>query len=163
MKKPSYMNQRYFKLVLLVLWTGGSSAFANIELVRVWPGYRDAASFTSASEYFQGPAAKSELTAQRTTPDQRAGYYWLVRTKSDSSLAGTAIRLEVTRQGSTKPRLYEFKFDIARGNHAVPFGLTGPDWPDPAEVPIAWRLTIISPDGSSLASQSSFLWQDPVR
>ena len=163
MQKPSYMNQRSFQLILLALWAGVSSAFANLELVRVWPGYRDAASFTSASEYFQGPAAKSELTAQRTAPDQRAGYYWLVRTKSDSSLAGTIIRLEVTRQGSTEPQLHEFKFDIARGNHAVPLGLTGPNWPDPTEVPIAWRLTIISADGSALAAQSSFLWQDPNR
>lgn len=163
MNVPSYMNQRRFNLVLLALWAGVSSTFANLELVRVWPGYRDAASFTSASEYFRGPAAQSELTAQRTAPDQRAGYYWLVRTKSNASHAGTKIRLEVTRQGSTEPQLHEFTFDIARGNHAAPFGLTGPDWPDPTEVPIAWRLTVISSDGSFLASQSSFLWQDPNR
>ncbi|MBT5900842.1 MAG: hypothetical protein HOH58_01895 [Opitutaceae bacterium] len=160
---PSYMNQSRFKLVLLAMWTGASSVFADLELVRVWPGYRDAASFTSASEYFQGPAAKAELTVRRTSPEHRAGYYWLVRTKTDTTVAGAKIRLEVTRQGDTEPQLHEFDLDLNRGNHAVPIGLTGLDWPDPAEVPIAWRLTVLSDDGSSLASQSSFLWQDPNR
>lgn len=148
-------------MVLLALCSGAITAAVEIELVRVWPAYRDAASFTSASEYFQGPAAKSELAAQRTSAEDREGYYWLVRTKTDAALTGVTVHLEVTRRGSTKPQLHEFTLNVARGNHAVPFGLTGPDWPDPTEIPVAWRLTLISSDGSALASKTSFLWQDP--
>ena len=46
------MNLLRLITLVLALGLGASSAFAELELVRIWPGYRDAASFTSASEYF---------------------------------------------------------------------------------------------------------------
>lgn len=158
------MNIPRLITVILALGIGlTATAAADIELVRVWPGYRDAASFTSASEYFDGPAAKSHLIAQRSQPNHRAGYYWLVRTKSSTSISQAKVRLEVTRRGTTQAESYEFAVDIARGSHAVPIGLTGSDWASPEDVPVAWRLTIQTPEGAPLATQSSFLWQDTNR
>ncbi len=133
---------------------------AELDIVRVWPGYREATSFTSASEYFGGPAAKSDRLARRTQPAERAGYYWLVRTKSDSARNAATARLEVTREGSTEPNTYELSWDIRAGKNAVSFGVTGTDWADPSEVPIAWRITLFSSDGTQLASSTSFLWKD---
>ncbi|GAB5562056.1 MAG: hypothetical protein SynsKO_37030 [Synoicihabitans sp.] len=144
----------------VIILATGSPLIADLELVRVWPGYREAASFTAATEYFGGPAAKSNQAARRTQPQERAGYYWLVRTKSDTGYGAASALLEVTRAGSTQPISYEFSWDIPAGNHAVPLGITGADWANSDEVPIAWRLTIFSSQGTQLASSQSFLWQN---
>lgn len=153
------MNLPRLITLVLTLGLGVSTAFAELELVRVWPGYRDAASFTSASEYFQGAAAKSNQLAKRSQPEARDGYYWLIRSKTPVAISAAKIRLEVTRTGSTEPSVYEFDADLASGSHAIPVGLTGSDWVDATEVPVAWRLTIFSREGSTLATKSSFLWQ----
>lgn len=157
------MNFARLILIVAALSAGITTASAAVELVRVWPGYRDAASFTAAREYFGGPAAAENQVAQRTQPTERAGYYWLVRTKTPTPVVGATLRLEVTRAESTTPTIHEFTVDLAAGSHALPVGLTGTDWSDSGEVPVAWRLTLISSRGSTLVEATSFLWQNPSR
>jgi len=138
------------------------SLIADVELPRVWPAYRSAESFTAIGEYFGRPGSAINQAALRTQPDAREGYYWLTRTKSDLPHPGSNVRLEVTRQGSTEPIPYDFAWDVPAGRNAVFVGLTGNDWTDSTEAPVAWRLTVIAADGTILASTHSFLWdQNP--
>lgn len=133
-------------------------ALAQVEWVRVWPGYRTAESFTTLAEYFGGKPSSANRTALRSQPDDRAGYYWLARIKTDRDHPDSVVRLEVTRRGSMDPAVYAFDWQVPSGNHPILVGLTGRDWTDPAEVPLAWRITLIDADGTLLTSTHSFLW-----
>ena len=144
--------------MLFGLWV--IPATAKVEFVRIWPGYRSAESLTSITEYFGGAGAKIHQSALRSTPADRRGYYWLARAKSDETLTGALFRLEVVRAGAIAPQVHEFTTTLKAGSHAVPIGITGPDWDDPDEVPVAWRITLISAQGESLAVSTSYLWQN---
>ena len=156
-----FMKRLPLSILAITLVAGVLPLAAEIDLVRVWPGYREAKSFNSVSEFFGGNSAKSNQLAQRTQHTERAGYYWLVRTKADTAYSSAKARLEVARTDSTEPVAYEFEWETPKGGHAVSLGVTGTDWPDPTEVPIAWRLTLLSPDGIQRATTTSYLWQDP--
>ena len=60
---------------------------AGLEIVRVFTGWRDAASFQSMSEYLDGGENTGGVTVLRTRPAERAGFYWLVRLKNDGPAA----------------------------------------------------------------------------
>ena len=144
---------------LLILAAGPFSAAAQeVTLDRVWPGYRDAASFTRLGEYFGAGPDATNHAALRTQPEARAGYYWLLRTASASAQPGCTLTLEVRRAGRITAETHTFKVNLPAGSHPFHAGLTGADWPDPAELPVAWRLSLHSPDANLLASAQSFLW-----
>ncbi len=133
----------------------------SVQLVRVWPGYRDAASFTRLGEYFGAAPDAANQSALRSQPAARDGYYWLVRTQTPRAHPGATLSLKVMRAGAAAPELHRFTLDVPAGSHALQAGLTGRDWPDPAERPVAWQLTLTAADGSALAATQSFLWADP--
>jgi hypothetical protein len=138
----------------------GSAVHAqDVSFQRVWPNYREAASFTRLREYFGGSPDATNRAALRTQPDRRTGYYWLVRTAASADLPDCTLRLELHRTGQTDISIHAFPFSVSAGSHVVNVGLTGTDWTDPAERPVAWQLTLLSPSGSPLATEQSFLWQ----
>ncbi len=129
-----------------------------VHLVRVWPGYRDAASFTRVGEYFGAAPDALNRAALRSQPDARQGFYWLIRTDAASAQPGATLTLLVMRAGATAPERHSFAIDLPAGQHVLQAGLTGSDWPDAAERPVAWHLEISSSDGTPLATDQSFLW-----
>lgn len=137
-----------------------SSLWSQVELVRVWPGYRTAQSFTSLREYFGAPHGAKTSRALRSDPTARAGYYWLVRAKSPDALPHVTVRLHVTRAGDTIPEVHDFTTALPAGSQAFHVGLTGADWPDGEEIPVAWQIQLLRPDGTPLATSTSFLWHD---
>ena len=147
------------KTLCLMVLLGCSVQAQNVTFERVWPSYRDAASFTRVLEYFGGSPDTTNRDAVRSQPDQRAGYYWLVRTHATTALADCTVQIKVHRVGTTAPATHTFPFPVSSGSHAINVGLTGTDWSDPTERPIAWQLTLLSPSNSVLATQQSFLWQ----
>lgn len=150
--------RKAFTALLLCILGPLLSAASGVELIRVWPGYRDAASFTRLGEYFgAGPDALNRA-ALRTQPDARQGYYWLIRTDAADAQPGVTLTLQVMRAGATAPERHTFAIDLPAGQHVLQAGLTGSDWPDAAERPVAWHLEISSSDGTPLATDQSFLW-----
>ncbi|MFX3681313.1 MAG: hypothetical protein ACN6I3_00155 [bacterium] len=133
---------------------------ADVNLKRVWPVYRTAESFTTIAEYFGREAEGGKTPALRTQPDHREGYYWLTRVNTDIAYPGSVIQLQVTRQSSTDPATHTFDWDVPSGSNAIFLGLTGSDWTDPLETPIAWRLTLMDANGDILTSAHSFLWNE---
>lgn len=148
--------------LLLALATCTFSSGADVTMQRVWPGYRTAESFTTLSDYFGGATSTTNQHALRTHPETREGFYWLTRFKSATLFQGSTVRVEVTRQGNTDPLIFDFDWDVPTGSNAIYIGLTGDDWADANEVPIAWRLSLIGPGGDLLTSSQSFLWDHPT-
>ena len=146
----------------LIVSSGPALRAQDVELQRVWPSYRDAASFTRLSEYFGGSPDAANRDALRTHPEARAGYYWLIRTVSATDLAGCSFQLRLQRDGQPDSTVHTFPYNLTAGSHAVNLGLTGADWPDSAERPLAWQLSLIAPNGTPLVSEQSFLWQQPT-
>ena len=149
-------------LLLFLLTLPPTLHAADLKLVRVWPGYRTADSFSRISEYFSGQENTSGQTVVRSQGTARDGYYFLVRTETAAAVAGARVEVQVLLAGVEKPRTFTFPADVPAGSHVTLAGLTGPDWPGEKTQPVAWHVAILAPDGTVLASEQSFLWSLPT-
>lgn len=138
------------------------SASTEIRIVRVWPEYRAAESFTRIVEFFGGKESAPE-TIIRTQTEARAGYYFLTRFDSAAEAAGAIIALEYIVPGDDRARLHFLPVDLPRGSHAFLVGVTGSDWPAAEISPTAWRLRVLDASGAELAREQSFLWSLPAQ
>lgn len=148
-------------LPLLLLVTAPMFA-AEVSLVRVWPEYREAASFKRIAEYFGGTEARRGQTILRTRPEQRDGYYFLTRIKSAAATPGAMLVVQAIRPGNSEAEVHFFPADLPRGSHAFLVGLTGEDWPAGEQNPLAWQVRVLGADGTELAREQSFLWEQPA-
>jgi hypothetical protein len=141
-----------------------SAGAAEIEFVRVWPGWRDAESFERISEYFDGRENTGGEVVLRTHADQRAGFYFLVRVANAGSAKPDAhFVLQVILPSNPEPRSLTFPADVPARSKVFELGLTGPDWPSPDVHPVAWKLELRSAEDQVLASAQSFLWEKPAK
>jgi hypothetical protein len=146
-------------LVLAPLFAS-SAARSEVKVVRVWPEYRHADSFTRIAEYFGGTEKRPELVV-RSQPDSRDGYYFLARFQTAEPLPGCILAVEYVMPGEDQPRVQFFPTDLPKGSRAVLAGLTGSDWPGATTAPTAWRLRLLGPAGTEIAREQSFLWSLP--
>jgi len=143
--------------LLATLLVSALALNATPEIVRVWGDYVPASNFDRISEYFGAPESHPGRAIARTRPDARSGYYFLVRlSKADSMPAGSRWRLELLRKGERQPAVHEFPATASASVNQL--GLTGEDWKDSREVPIAWKISLLGPDGTTVLSRQSFLW-----
>lgn len=138
-------------------------AAAEVRVVRVFTGWRDAGSFKRISEYFTGRENTGGEIVLRTQPAARGGYYFLVRTDNDGPAREIRFRLEVVTPGATEPRHFEFAARLPAGTQVYQLGLTGSDWAASTISPMAWKLELIDAAGQPLALEKSYLWEKPVR
>ena len=150
-------------LVALFVLSFQVSAVANeLRFVRTWPGYRTAESFMRVSEYFSGRENTAGQTFLRTRPDERAGYYFLTRIRNKgTTLENKKLQLQIITSRSPRPTSYAYDVSIPKGEHVFQVGLTGTDWPDEAEHPVAWHLAVLDSSGATLIEDQSFLWSKP--
>ena len=59
----------------LLLGSAGLVRAAEVEFVRVWPGWRDSQSFERISEYFTGQENTGSQVVLRSHPEIRPGFY----------------------------------------------------------------------------------------
>jgi hypothetical protein len=157
-----FLNHLLTLVFVVALFCAGSARAADVMFVRVWPGYRDAASFERMSEYLTGRENTGGQTVLRTQPAQRAGFYFLVRLKNaGDAVDGATFELSVITPASATPRMLTFPTDLPAGEHVFDCGLTGADWPDAKMHPVAWKLVVRAPGGAKLASEQSFMWAKP--
>lgn len=135
---------------------------SEVRVVRVWPSYRAKESFMRISEYFTGRESTGNEEILRTQPATRDGYYFLARLKNTgAALPQAKVELEVITPLSPAAKTYTFTAPLPSGSHVLDVGLTGSDWPGPKTQPVAWRLRVLSPEGSELAQAQSYLWSLP--
>ena len=149
-------------LLILLMFAAASAAAAEVTIVRVFTGWRDAASFKRISEYFTGRENTRGETVLRTQPGQRAGYYFLVRAANPGAPVAVKISLQVILPTDSKPRTHAFVTELKSGDTVLHLGLTGADWPDAKANPVAWKLAVLSTDDRVLATEGSYLWEKPV-
>lgn len=151
-------------LVCVALLATSIGCAAEVEFVRVWPAWRDAASFDRIREYFGGTESHGRETVLRTHAEARGGYYFLVRVKSAAALPAAKFELRVIRPDSPEPKKYEFAAALPAKEAVFQLGLTGADWPAGNKAnPVAWKLALLGADGRVLAEQKSFLWEKPAK
>jgi len=149
-----------FLALLLVLATAATAA--EVRVVRVFTGWRDAASFKRISEYFTGRENTGGEVMLRTQPASRSGYYFLVRTDNDGPAREVCFHLEVVVPGAPEPRHFHFTAPLPAGNQVYQLGLTGADWAGAPVSPTAWKLEVLGTDGGALATEKSYLWEKPA-
>jgi hypothetical protein len=134
----------------------------DVSIVRVFTGWRDAASFKRISEYFDGKENTGGGILLRTQPDQRAGYYFLVRAANSGAPVAVTVSVQMITPTDAKPRTYTFSTALKSGETVLNLGLTGIAWPDAKANPVAWKLDLLSADGQVLATEKSYLWEKPA-
>ena len=154
----SFLAALIFATVALV-----SARAADVEFVRVWPGWQDASAFDRISEYFTGHENPGRRTILRTRAEARAGFYFLVRARnSGAALTDATFNLQVILPDAPDAKTYTFPAKLSAGATVFQLRLTGADWPGPRTHPVAWRLRLLAADGSVLAHAQSFLWEIPA-
>ncbi|MBI4626607.1 MAG: hypothetical protein HY736_25735 [Verrucomicrobia bacterium] len=137
---------------------------AEVELVRVWPGWRDAEYFERIGDYFGRSENPGGQILLRTQADVRAGYYFLVRVKAAAAVAGARFELSVIRPDAPEPKTFTFSAALPARQSVFQLGLTGDAWPGgKKDNPAAWKLTLVDAGGRLLAEQKSFLWERPAK
>lgn len=150
-------------LVGLFLFSASPRArAAEVEFVRIWPAWRTAESFGRISEYFDGHENTGRHTVLRSQPGARAGYYFLVRTKTTLNAADAKFVLQIIKPDAPQAKTYTFPVVLIGREVVFDLGLTGTDWPDRKTHAVAWRLALVSGKGDELASSQSFLWAKPA-
>lgn len=154
-----------FHLIVIALLSAGLAAAAEVEFVRVWPAWRDAQDFERITEYFGGRENTGRQVVVRTRPDERAGFYFLVRAKNAVAASSPArFELSVIRPDTPEPKTFTFPVSLAAKETVFQLGVTGADWPGGKDIsPVAWKLALLGADGRVLAEQKSFLWEKPVK
>jgi hypothetical protein len=159
---PTVILRALCGFFLCSLLTAASAPAQDVSLVRVFPGWRDAASFKRISEYFTGRENTGGETILRTHPTQRAGFYFLVRLVNPGPARPAHFRLQTIAPGAQSPHTDTFPAELKPGSAAYHLGLTGPEWQNPKSQPVAWHLQILAADGRLLAEQKSYLWENPA-
>ncbi len=155
----SSVSLRVIRGCLLFLIAGLASASASdVSIVRVFTGWRDAASFKRISEYFNGRENTGGQAVLRTHPEERGGYYFLVRVVHRGAPIEAKIVLQVVMPGGDRPPSFTFPAAISGKNTVFNIGLTGADWPGPKVNPVAWKLDVLDASGTLLATEKSYLW-----
>ena len=141
--------------------TGG-----NVSINAVAQRYIEESHFKRISEYFTNTENKGGNIIERTDPQQRTGYYFIVDLHWHPGVvipAGTKAVLDYIRADNPAPRQAVFTFSTAAGTWSEIFlGLTGADWPSATTELVAYRLRLETADGQLLAEHKSFLWDMPA-
>lgn len=133
-----------------------------VEIVRVWPTYRDTDSFRRIGEYLSGHENAGRETVLRSQPGERSGYYFLARVEAGAATPVAQLVVEVVLPGDPTVRTFAYPVGFGGGEKVFHLGVTGADWPSPTARPAAWRLTARTADGTTVAERSSFLWSKPA-
>ena len=153
-------------VMLTVAFASLALGAAEVELIRVWPGWRDAEHFERIGEFFGAPrreVGRNEIVL-RTHETARAGYYFLVRLKNAAAAGSARFEISVIRPDALQPVTFAFPVALRPGEIVYQLGLTGTDWPEGKNAhPVAWRFALIAADGKVLAEQKSFLWEKPAK
>ena len=134
-------------------------------VARVFERYRSAAQIERASETLLGSEPEDGSDAiLLTDAKSRVGYEFQVSLERSFPVPpGSSFRVEYVRKEGEAVVTRDFPVTRQPGWF---FGeyclrLTGADDPGPGWRPVAWRISLIGPDGAVLASRRSFLWGAP--
>lgn len=129
-------------------------------------------------EVYRGPAQVQRLTQAGENADDsgsdvflhtdrasRIGYHFYISlNRGFEPPPGSKVRLQyVAKEGeAATERTMALPRNPGWWFGEIVVGLTGADAPSPKWRPLAWRVSILGPDGKELAARRSFLWGAPT-
>lgn len=133
---------------------------------RVYEQHRSLAQLERAGQtlFGDGPEEGSDVILL-SDPRSRAGYQFELSLERKVEVPpGSVFRVEYVRQEGQPPVVRNFP---VVGRPGWFFGeyilrLTGADDPGARWRPVAWRISLLGPDGTVLAARRSFLWGAPA-
>jgi hypothetical protein len=138
----------------------------GVVIAHVDQKFMEEAAFKRISEYFTGRENTSGRVIERTDPQQRAGYYFILSLEwhpHTTLPAGTQADLDYLRKNDPQPHHAHFVFSAAGGTfNEILLGLTGAEWTDRNLTMVAWKVTLRDATGAVLADRQSFLWGLPA-
>jgi hypothetical protein len=138
-----------------------TATVAAVKIVRLWTGYRDAASFIHLGREPTVDDEPGNAQVLRSQPDSRDGFYFTLRLRGDPVPDGKIV-LQVIPPNAVEPRTLTFPFTTENQRRVLLLvGLTGSDWNQGEAMPLAWKFEIVSNAGTVLATEESFLWRKP--
>lgn len=152
-------------LVALALLGGGTSLMGAPEVARSEVSFLSADAFARIGEYFDGVERTPGAWVGRTSPADRAGWYWRGRLRgplAELPAGGTATLAVVT---STDKTAREASFTLPASwpqGRTLYLGLTGADWPKAGARVLAWRVVVRDLAGNVVLEQKSRLWEFPA-
>ena len=153
---------KFFILSAALLTAVLPASAADLTIIRAFTGWRAADSFKHISEYFNGREDTHGETMLRTHPDQRAGYYFLLRIANSGTPVAVKLTVQLIMPAGHQSTTFTFATELKSGVQVLNLGLTGEDWPDAKANPVAWKLDVATPDGRVLATEKSYLWEKPA-
>jgi hypothetical protein len=131
---------------------------------RVVARYRGEADVHRVGQTFLGdePGQDGTDVLLLTDPASHVGYYFRIALDLDPP-AGSRIRMEIVETENQPPVVRDFPLPRNPGGPFGEFviGLTGASARSPKWHPVAWRASVVGPDGAVLAARRSFLWGAP--
>jgi hypothetical protein len=138
-------------------------ARAELEIVRLWTGYKETSAFVRLREFLTGREVTGGSTILRTDPAVRDGFYYTLRLADSDrgAVPGGLVILHVVPPDGTRATEYRFPFAPSdRRQVRLEIGLTGEAWTHGNTLPLAWHLEVRDEAGRALVSRESFLWSE---
>ncbi|NCG09274.1 MAG: hypothetical protein GWO81_06870 [Verrucomicrobia bacterium] len=134
----------------------------SVVILEISPEFMQASDFKRINEFLSGVEEQGNRTVVRSQSDDRRGFYFTLRLdhRVDRLQKGTRIIAEIFTPTQTELQRFDLALPAKRGkSRELLFGLTGTDWPfEDERVPAAWRFTLQDPNGKTLGSAQSYLW-----
>ena len=132
---------------------------------QVYHEYKEANDFRRISQYFDGKENRGKRFIARTQPNAYGGYYFVIRLNDRVSNLPqeSQVKLAVILPQQPEPKVYKLTVPQNESRSCEIYaGITGSDWADPLQTPIAWRIMVYDNQKKLLAEQHSFLWNDDM-
>jgi len=165
------MDLRRIAAVLLALTFAGCASLPvamdeKEGISRVYENYRAAKAVERVSDtFFETPSDDSPDAVFRTDPKSKVGYEFAIAlNRSVDVVDGSKFRVEYVTKEGVAPSVREFPITSHPGWFFGEYklALTGKDAPPAHWHPVAWRISLIGPDGAVIAARHSFLWGAPA-
>ena len=140
------------------------SPLTAIQIVDAYTRYIEETQQQRIGEFFTGREPVRGFIILRSQKDSRAGQYFIITldNKARDLPPGTKIELSVITTNSPEPRSYNLVLgETDSKSRQIYAGLTGSDWSDKNEQPLAWKISIVDTSGQTIAESESFLWRYP--
>lgn len=146
--------------------TPAKQSSREVSIDHVTTRYIPAGRFKRISEYFTGVENKGGKIIERSQPDERGGFYLIVTLDLFSAPfpENGAFVVEYIHSDNRRPQMKLFPLLDANSSAREAFlGLTGEDWPSQDRSMVAWKISLIGPDGKTVIDSQSYLWDIPKK
>lgn len=153
------IRQTSVLLAFFVFGFCGSSFGAKLQTQ--W-SYKQAEEFQRISEFFTGKENLGNRVVLRSNPENRNGLYFslFIKDRIRSLPEGSKAIVEVLQPNSPDTQIYEYSIPVNTSkSKELMLGITGANWPNEDDHPLAWRVRLVNAEGEELASDKSYLWR----